>query len=108
MSARTSAGAGPTWSYSFRWHADGPPQAGHCIDIPFAFVRLDVPGVELVAGSRPPQKLANAVHGALVDFFKNLDPGCPEDIDGRGPSPIFDLPEQTPNDAYASAQALLG
>ena len=107
MSARTSAGAGPTWSYRFRWHADGPPQAGHCIDIPFAFVRLDVPGVELVAGSRPPQKLANAVHGALVDFVKNLDPGWPVDIDGTGPSRIFDLPEPAPDDAYASARALL-
>ncbi len=108
VSARTSAGAGPTWSYRFRWHSDAPPQAGHCIDIPFAFDRLDAPGVEPIAGSRPPQKLANAVHGALVDFVKNLDPGWPVDIDGTGPSRIFDLPEPAPNDAYASARALLG
>ena len=48
------------------------------------------------------------MHGALVDFVKNLDPGWPVDIDGTDPSRIFDLPEPAPNDAYASARALLG
>lgn len=107
VAARSDAGAGPTWSYRFRWHSDTPPQAGHCIDIPFAFDRLDAPGVEPIAGSRPPQALATAVHGGLVSFVKHLDPGWPVDTDGAGPSRIFDLPEPEPADAYASARALL-
>lgn len=106
--ARASCGAGPTWSYRFRWHSDSPPQAGHCIDVPFVFDRLDAPGVEPMAGIHPPQALASAVHSALVKFARDLDPGWPVDLDGHGPSRIFDIPEPTPEDAYESARALLG
>lgn len=106
--ARASCGAGPTWSYRFRWHSDSPPQAGHCIDVPFVFDRLDAPGVEPMAGIHPPQALASAVHGALVNFARDLDPGWPVDVDGHGPSRIFDVPEPAPEDAYESARALIG
>lgn len=105
--ARAAAGAGPTWSYRFLWHADDPPQAGHCIDLPFVFDRLDAPGVEPIAGSRPPQALAGAVHGALVSFSKTLDPGWPADLAGLGPSRLFDSPAREVADAYVSARALL-
>lgn len=108
VAARTAAGAGPTWSYRFAWHADDPPQAGHCIDIPFVFDRLDAPGVARVAGAAPPQELADAVHGALARFARDLDPGWAPDLEGAGPSRIFDLPEREPADAYASARILLG
>lgn len=83
---RGASGAGPTWSYSFTWHADEPPQAGHCIDIPFVFDRLDARGVERVAGEDPPQELADAVHGALVRFAKSGEPGWSPDDAGAGPS----------------------
>lgn len=100
-------GAGPTWSYRFSWHADDPPRAGHCIDVPFVFDRLDAEGVDRVAGSAPPQGLADAVHGALVGLAKNGDPGWSRDDAGRGPSQVFDVPVHEQPDAYSSARALL-
>lgn len=102
-----SASAGPTWSYCFSWHSDDPSHAGHCIDIPFAFDRLDAPGVARVAGASPPQSIADAVHGALVAFAREGDPGWVHDPGGRGPSRVFDAPVRDERDAYASALSLL-
>ena len=96
--------AGPTWSYRFSWHGEKPPYAGHCIDIPFVFDRLDAPGVSAVAGPAPPQRLAGAVHGAIVRFSRDGYPGWPRDTDGDGPSRIFDVPLRDEADAYASAR----
>ncbi len=101
------AAAGPTWSYRFSWHADAPPYAGHCIDVPFVFDRLDAPGVNRVAGEHPPQALADAVHGGLVRLAETGDPGWTAD-EGAGPSRIFDTPVDERRDAYSSARALLG
>ena len=92
--------AGPTWSYRFSWHADDPPRAGHCIDVPFVFDRLDAPGVARVAGPRPPQELADAVHGALVRLARDGDPGWAPDAGGAGPSRIFDVPVEDRAGAY--------
>ncbi|WP_017792591.1 carboxylesterase/lipase family protein [Leucobacter salsicius] len=103
--ARTEAGT--TWSYRFAWHSDEPPQAGHCIDVPFVFDRLRAPGVFRVAGEHPPQQLADAVHGALVRFAQTGDPGWAPDIGGQGPSRVFDVPMRDLPDAYAGARALM-
>ena len=106
--ARTArAEAGTTWSYRFSWHPAEPPQAGHCIDVPFVFDRLGAPGVFRVAGEHPPQELADAVHGALVEFAHTGNPGWAPDISGQGPSRVFDLPLRDLPDAYAWARALL-
>lgn len=105
--ARSAADAEPTWTYRFTWHSDDPPYAGHCIDIPFVFDRLDAEGVEHVAGSAPPQALADAVHGALVSFATTRDPGWAPDDGGTGPSHIFDVPERESPLAYSTACALL-
>ncbi|RGE21964.1 carboxylesterase/lipase family protein [Leucobacter sp. wl10] len=94
--------AGPTWSYRFAWRPDDPPRAGHCIDVPFVFDRLDAPGVERVAGASPPQELADAVHGALVALAKTGEPGWAPDDGGRGPSRVFDRPVRDEPNAYAS------
>ncbi|XPP26493.1 MAG: carboxylesterase/lipase family protein [Leucobacter sp.] len=102
-----SAAAGPTWSYRFAWHAEEPPRAGHCIDVPFVFDRLDAEGVDRVAGTAPPQELADAVHGALVSLARDGDPGWTPDAGGSGPSRVFDVPLREEPGAYASARALL-
>lgn len=81
--------AGLTWSYSFDWHSDDPPFAGHCCDIPFAFDCLGAPGVDRVDGVSPPQPLASAVHGALVAFARGGSPGWETD-EGEGPTHVFD------------------
>ncbi len=103
-----SSTAGPTWSYRFAWHADQPPRAGHCIDVPFVFDRLDAQGVARVAGTTPPQELATAVHGALVGLACNGDPGWEPDVGGSGPTRVFDVPLRDEQGSYSSAQALLG
>lgn len=107
-----SAEAGATWSSRFSFHApvseaDVPHFAGHCSDVPFVFDRLDAHGVERVAGSAPPQALADAVHGALVRFACDGDPGWNADHDGTGPTRVFDVPVREQRGAYASAEALL-
>ena len=60
----------PTWLYHFTWGS-----AAHCVDIPFAFDLLDAEGVTAAMGPRPPQPLAEAMHGAWVAFVRDLDPG---------------------------------
>ncbi len=107
-----SAVAGTTWTSRYSWHAPdteagAPHFAGHCSDVPFVFDRLDAVGVERVAGTAPPQALADAVHGALVRFARDGDPGWEADRDGTGPARIFDVPVREQRDAYASAAALL-
>lgn len=99
--------AGPTWTYSFAWHAEQPPYAGHCIDIPFAFDALSATGVDRVAGEHPPQQLADAVHGALVRFAQTDDPGWGEAAGGNGPTRVFDLPIRDEYGVYDAARALL-
>jgi para-nitrobenzyl esterase len=71
--------AAPTgFGYEFRWAPPSGPFAGrsmHCLDLPFVFDLLSAPGVAEVAGGAPPQPLADAMHGAVVSFVKDLTPG---------------------------------
>ena len=80
--------AAPTgFGYEFRWAPDGGPFAGlsvHCLDLPFVFDLLSADGVAEVAGSTPPQPLADALHGAVTSFVKDLTPGWARyEPDGR-------------------------
>lgn len=68
---------------------------------------LTSPGVDLVAGPTPPQRLANAVHGALVGLAERGDPGWEPDAGGAGPTRVFDVPVHEALGAYDSAAALL-
>lgn len=64
-------------------------KTGHCVDIPFAFDRLDADGVEATLGHTP-QELGDAVHGAWVNFIHDGRAGWPAyDLDGRQ-TMIFD------------------
>ncbi|MGW0536380.1 carboxylesterase/lipase family protein [Streptomyces sp. NPDC003032] len=69
----------PTWLYEFGWTSPAPGSgqgfAFHCLDLPFAFDLLDAEGVTAAAGQSPPQRLADAMHAALVAFVRDLDPG---------------------------------
>ena len=107
-----AAQAGPTWTSRFSWHAPNsevgaPHHAGHCIDVPFVFDRLDAPGVDRVAGAHPPQAIADATHGALVTLARDGDPGWTPDVAGIGPSRVFDTPVSEQHDAFRSARTLL-
>jgi para-nitrobenzyl esterase len=72
------AAATTAFGYEFRWAPDSGPFAGlsvHCLDLPFVFDLLSADGVAEVAGSAPPQPLADALHGAVTSFVKDLTPG---------------------------------
>lgn len=103
----TEPAAGTTWSYSYQWHAEVPPQAGHCSDVPFLFDQLAAPGVDRVAGAAPPQQLADEVHGALVAFAKTGDPGWDPHMSDEGPTRVFDLPgDSVVSDSVVSDSAV--
>jgi len=91
--SRASRGR-PTYLYDFRWRSRSTELsdlgASHCLDIPFVFDALDAEGVETVAGSHPPQELADIMHRAWVSFVSDGDPGWPAyDLDRRA-TMIFD------------------
>jgi para-nitrobenzyl esterase len=72
------AAAPAGFGYEFRWAPEAGPFAGlsvHCLDLPFVFDLLSADGVAEVAGSAPPQALADAMHGAVTSFVKDLTPG---------------------------------
>ena len=71
--ARAHGGA-PAFLYEFAWPSPALEGIGacHCIDLPFVFDLLDADGVITVAGSDPPQSLADAMHRTWVGCV-----GCP-------------------------------
>jgi para-nitrobenzyl esterase len=70
-----AAAAGiPTYAYQFAWPTP-PFGAAHCADLPFVFDHLDAPGAAGLLGPDAPRHLATALHGALVRFARDGDPG---------------------------------
>ncbi len=98
--ARTQATA-RTYTYEFRWASPamgGILGSAHCLDIPFAFDNLDAEGIDQVVGPDAPTQLAQAMHGAWVQFATTGDPGWPSyDLDRR-PTMIFDTETRVVND----------
>ncbi len=76
---RAAAGAAPTFLYETAWRTAelGGLGAVHCIDVPFAFDCLGEEHARKVCGKRPPQAMADAMHGAFVRFIADGDPGWP-------------------------------
>jgi para-nitrobenzyl esterase len=100
-------GDAATWAYRFSWRSPVSGRAVHCLDVPFFFDRLDGPRVVDVAGPRPPQALADAVHGAAVAFARDGDPGWPRCEPTTRVVRVFDTPVRDVADAYASVAALV-
>ncbi len=97
LAAAKAAAGGAAFAYDFRWIASAGPLAGlafHCLDIPFFFDALAEPGVTAAAGPAPPQDLATRMHGTLVRFVTDGDPGWERFGDGRSPVMIFDEPSE--------------
>lgn len=100
-------GSAPTWVYRFAWPSGHFGFAEHCLDVPFFFDCLDGPAMEPLAGSHPPQALADEVHAGAVAFVASGDPGWPAyDRSGRIVR-VFDTPSTDQTDAYASVRPLL-
>ncbi|MDR1808752.1 MAG: carboxylesterase family protein [Propionibacteriaceae bacterium] len=76
--------AAPTWLYQFDWRSRAPGMVGqafHCLDLPFWWDRLDGERVHAATGDDPPQRLATAMHAAMVAFVSGGDPGWPAGVE---------------------------
>lgn len=100
-----SGGAG-TWAYRFGWRSPAFGLAVHCLDVPFLFDCLDDEHVARIAGSDPPQSLADEVHGAASAFVRGEAPGWPRATGPGFTARVFDVPPSTLADAYASTTGL--
>jgi para-nitrobenzyl esterase len=81
--AHAATGA-PTFVYEFTWRSDaldGRFGAGHVVELPFVFDRLDLASLHgpnaLLGTTPPPADLAARTHRAWVDFATTGDPGWP-------------------------------
>ncbi len=70
--------AGNAFVYEFTWRSSlfgGQLGACHALEIPFVFDVLDTPAAERITGKNPPQKIADEMHRAWVDFVRDGSPG---------------------------------
>ncbi|GAA1507072.1 para-nitrobenzyl esterase [Agromyces terreus] len=100
-------GDAPTWVYRFSWPSGTFGFAEHCLDVPFFFDCLDSIAIEPLAGTNPPQRLADEVHGAAVAFVATGDPGWPRYTDASRATRVWDTPSSMVEDGYASVRTLL-
>jgi para-nitrobenzyl esterase len=65
------------WMYRFSWPTpvlNGALGACHCLELPFVFGTLDLPGISDLVGARPPHDMATAMRAAWVSFARTGDP----------------------------------
>ncbi|MHC3000070.1 carboxylesterase/lipase family protein [Microbacterium sp. HJ5] len=108
--AAEARGNAPTWVYRFAWPSPVRKWALHCLDVPFWFDCLDADGVTAIAGSAPPRRLADAVHGAAVGLIRDGEPGWPAWTAHPGTTRVFGGEASLPDvvaDGYRSVRALL-
>ncbi|WP_072804371.1 carboxylesterase/lipase family protein [Rhodococcoides yunnanense] len=70
--------AGRAFVYEFTWRSplfDGRLGACHALEIPFVFDVLDKPETARITGANPPQKIADEMHRAWIDFVRDGAPG---------------------------------
>lgn len=98
-------GSAPTWAYRFAWPSGAFGFAEHCLDVPFFFDCLDAPAIEPLAGPRPPQALADRMHGDAVEFARTGTVSWPRWTTGET-ARVYDVPVRDQPDAYAAVAAL--
>lgn len=97
-----------TWVYAFSWVSPTKGWACHCLDVPFWFDGLDRERVDALAGSHPPQSLADEMHGAAVALVADGDPGWAPWRSQPGTTRVFDGSGPRVTDtAYDNVLALL-
>ncbi|MGG7507751.1 carboxylesterase/lipase family protein [Plantibacter sp. YIM 135249] len=99
--------AAPVWLYRFSWASPVLGDAAHCLDVPFFFDCLDAPRVDAIAGSTPPQALADEVHGGALAFLRTGAPDWPSCDPDALPVRRFDVPSELVADGYADVRPLL-
>ncbi|MEU4670311.1 hypothetical protein AB0F91_20545 [Amycolatopsis sp. NPDC023774] len=73
------------YTYAFRWRSsafDGRLGACHCVELPFVFDCVDLPGLRgeraLLGPDEPPADLTRSTHNAWVSFVTRGNPGWTE------------------------------
>src|SRR5258706_15763470 len=97
--------AGTTCMYEFAWQSpsfDGHLGACHALDVPFIFDNLDKEGYEGLAGTNPPQPVADAMHAAWVAFATSGNPGWPQYDLKRKATMRFDTSSELVEDPRAA------
>lgn len=84
---------------------DGRLGACHGLEIAFVFDTLRYE-TEPLAGSDPPQQLADAMHAAWIAFATNGAPGWPEYDLGRRATMYFDTTSEVVDDPRSVARVL--
>jgi para-nitrobenzyl esterase len=105
--ARQNAGA--TYMYEFAWQPptfDGHIGACHALEIPFVFDNLDKGGFEGLAGTHPPQEVADTMHAAWVAFATSGNPGWPPYDLKRRATMRFDVTLELVEDPYSAERML--
>lgn len=98
-----------THVYEFAWRSPAFEHSlGACrvLEVPFVFDDLDDPGFAPLLGDHPPQKLADTVHRAWVDFATGGDPGRPAYSSDHRVVMRFDTASATIVDDRADERAL--
>ncbi|WP_029144808.1 carboxylesterase/lipase family protein [Microbacterium luticocti] len=107
----TARAQAPTWAYRFTWVSPSIGWACHCVDVPFWWDCLDSPdGIAHLCGPRPPQALADIVHGTAVGFVREHDPGWTPWSRHPGATRLFGVAPSDADmdrDGYASVAALV-
>ncbi|WCM55452.1 carboxylesterase/lipase family protein [Microbacterium sp. EF45047] len=99
----------PTWVYRFAWVSPTLGWSCHCLDVPFWWDVLHGPRVAPIAGRRPPQRLADEMHGAAAAFVRQHDPGWPAWASTPGTARVFGADEgpEVSSTAYDGAVPLV-
>lgn len=92
-----------TWVYRFAWASPTTGWAGHCLDVPFWWDALGGSEIAPLAGRRPPQVLADDMHGAAAAFVRDGAPGWPSWPTVR----VFGAEPRLSTSAYDGARPLL-
>lgn len=95
-----------TWLYRFAWDSPSIGNACHWLDVPFIFDCLQSERIEHLAGSEPPQVLADELHASSVAFMATGDPGWPAWDDAHRAVRVYDLPTSLVSDSYADTRSL--
>ncbi len=107
--AHTQQGAGATYLYEFAWPSptfEGRLGACHLIELPFVFDNLDKEGFEGLAGTNPPQLVADAIHAAWVAFATSGNPGWPQFDLKRRATMRFDTTSELVEDPRSAERVL--
>lgn len=92
-----------TYMYEFTWRSpqfDGQLGSCHFLEVPFAFDQLDDQRMQWVTGPNPPQKLADLIHGAWVQFAGTGTTNWPRYEPSRRTTMRLDLVPTAVDDPY--------